>query len=148
MSMQTRLAGVSLRRLQGVHPELVKVVHAASLLSPMPFLVVEGVRTEARQRELYAQGRTAPGRIVTWTMKSKHIPGADGLGHAVDLCPIGAGGKPDWNNTNGFLEIGKAMMNSAMRLGVQLRWGWDWDGDRKLREKGETDGPHFELAAS
>lgn len=145
MPANTRIAGVSLRRLEGVHPHLVKVVHAASLICPAPFMVVEGVRTQARQAELYAQGRTKPGRKVTWTMESRHIPGADGYGKAVDLCPMAMGGKLDWNNANGFMEIGKAMMNSAMGLGIPIRWGWDWDGDRKLREQGETDGPHFEL---
>lgn len=145
MAANTRLAGVSLRRLEGVHPHLAKVVHAASLQCPVPFLVVEGVRTAKRQQELYAQGRTKPGKIVTWTTSSRHIPGPDGLGKAVDLCPLAAGGKADWNNVNGFMEIGKAMMNAAMALNIPIRWGWDWDGDRKLREKGETDGPHFEL---
>ena len=58
MAANTRLAGVSLRRLEGVHPHLAKVVHAASLQCPVPFLVVEGVRTAERQKELYAQGRT------------------------------------------------------------------------------------------
>ena len=32
----------------------------------------EGFRSQARQEELYAQGRTAPGQIVTWTHHSDH----------------------------------------------------------------------------
>jgi len=32
-------------------------------------------RSRDRQRMLYAQGRTAPGQIVTWTLASKHLDG-------------------------------------------------------------------------
>lgn len=59
----------------------------ASLLAALPDLqqvaeahglslgIVETLRSQERQRELYAQGRTEPGKIVTWTMKSKHLDG-------------------------------------------------------------------------
>lgn len=42
--------------------------------------VVSGGRTQAEQDRLYAQGRTLPGPIVTWTRNSAHIGG-----RAVDL---------------------------------------------------------------
>ena len=32
----------------------------------------EGYRSPERQRKLYAQGRTAPGPVVTWTLRSIH----------------------------------------------------------------------------
>ena len=38
--------------------------------------IVEGLRTPERQMELYAQGRTAPGPVVTWTTNSLHLRGA------------------------------------------------------------------------
>ncbi|MFN9213906.1 MAG: hypothetical protein ACK6DK_04925, partial [Gemmatimonadota bacterium] len=38
--------------------------------------VVEGRRSQARQDALYAQGRTAPGPVVTWTRDSAHRDGA------------------------------------------------------------------------
>lgn len=42
--------------------------------------VVSGLRTQAEQDRIYAQGRTAPGPIVTWTRSSAHTSG-----RAVDL---------------------------------------------------------------
>lgn len=42
--------------------------------------VVEGYRTPERQRALYAQGRTRPGDVVTWTLDSAHT-----RGRAVDI---------------------------------------------------------------
>jgi len=129
----------SLDRLKGVNPRLVAVVHRALELSAVDFTVVEGLRSRQRQAQLYAQGRTTAGKIVTWTLKSKHI---DGL--AVDLAPF-ADGKIDWTDLAKFDAIGAAMKKAAGELGVTIRWGADWDRDGKLREKGESDSPHFEI---
>ena len=35
--------------------------------------VTESGRTKERQQDLYDQGRTKPGEIVTWTLNSKHL---------------------------------------------------------------------------
>lgn len=122
-------------RLDGVDPSLVSVVRRAAEIGP-DMIVIEGLRTKERQAELYAQGRTALGKIVTWTMESKHI-----TAQAVDLGPHPL----DWNDTAGFDAISHAMFRAASQLGIHIRWGADWDGDGKPREKGETDSPHFEL---
>ena len=46
----------SLSRLEGVHPDLVRVVKkAASVLSDLDFTVLEGLRTVERQKQLVAQ---------------------------------------------------------------------------------------------
>ena len=34
--------------------------------------ITETYRSQERQNELYAQGRTKPGQIVTWTKNSRH----------------------------------------------------------------------------
>lgn len=126
----------SRERLTGVEPELAAVVKRAIELTTQDFMVLEGVRTVARQKQLYAQGRTAPGNIVTWTMRSKHIEGK-----AVDLVPWPV----DWNTASKFDAIYTAMMAAADELGVSIRSGMDWDGDGKLRERRESDSPHFEI---
>lgn len=88
--MPFTLSDRSRNNLKGVHPRLVHVVERALAICEQiggpDFTVIEGVRTEARQRELYAQGRTKPGRKVTWTLKSNHfVNPRTGWGHAVDL---------------------------------------------------------------
>ena len=130
------LGKTSLARLKGVDEQLVNIVKRAIEISEVDFTVMEGVRTLERQRELYAQGRTAPGKIVTWTMKSRHIEGK-----AVDLVPYPL----DWNDLEKFNKIKDAMFQAAREQDVNLRWGADWDGDGKYREKGEYDSPHFDL---
>ncbi|MDA5480860.1 M15 family metallopeptidase [Yersinia intermedia] len=122
--------------LKGVNASLVKVVRRALELSTVDFIVIEGVRTVARQQQLYAQGRTEPGKVVTWTMKSKHIDG-----NAVDLLPV-----TGWDNLASFKSVSKAMFQAASELGVKITWGADWNGNG-IQEKGETDSPHFEISA-
>lgn len=134
--MGFKLGKTSLARLKGVDETLANVVKRAIEISEVDFTVLEGVRTLERQRELYAQGRTAPGKIVTWTMKSRHIEGK-----AVDLVPYPL----DWNDLDKFNKIKDAMFQAAKELDVNLRWGADWDGDGNYREKGEYDSPHFEI---
>lgn len=134
-----QLGKTSLQRLEGVNHILVNVVKRAIQISKVDFMVVEGVRTFERQKELYAQGRTKPGKIVTWTMDSKHI---DAI--AVDLVPW-VDGKADWNNLQNFDQVALAMFRAASEQGVKLRWGADWNNNGVKREKGETDSPHFEL---
>lgn len=141
----TALSDASLQKLRGVHPDLQRVVQAAAQRLPFPVVVVEGVRTVDRQRELFAQGRTRPGKIVTWTMDSRHLVQRCGYGCAVDIAPVKPGGI-DWENKARFFEIGAAMKAAAANDNIPVRWGYDWDGDGKLMEKGEYDGPHFELA--
>lgn len=137
-----RLSIASKRKLEGVHPLLVAVVELALLKSKVDFKVIEGVRTEERQKVLYAQGRTAPGPIVTWTLNSNHfVNKTTGFGHAVDLLP-----EPyDWRDLKQFDLMAEAMMEAAKELGVTIRWGKDWNMNGKPGEKGETDSPHFEI---
>lgn len=126
----------SLDRLNGVDPRLVAVVKRAIEITTQDFMVLEGLRNPQRQAELYAQGRTAPGPVVTWTMQSPHLEG-----RAVDLVPYPV----DWNTLSKFDAIAKAMFDAAKEQGVSIRWGADWDRDGKPRERGETDSPHFEI---
>ena len=129
------------QRLHGVKPGLVNVVRLALGRSPVDFMVIEGFRTLARQQELYAQGRTTPGKIVTWTMKSKHLDGS-----AVDIAPVDDSGKILWDDLHAFDQMAAAMFAAAQELDIPIRWGADWDQDGVPRERGETDSPHFELA--
>ena len=139
--MTYALGAKSLERLQGVHPKLADVVKMAIELTKQDFMVLEGVRTPARQAELYAQGRTKPGQKVTWTLKSNHfINSKTGYGHAVDLVPFPI----DWSHKK-LDVVAKAMFAAADTLDVEIRWGANWDRDGKPREKGESDSPHFEL---
>ena len=140
------LTARDLKRLEGVDPRLVKVVKRAfdlwddsqGLNGPVRLMVLEGLRTKERQAELYAQGRTAPGKVVTWTMNSRHI-----TGHAVDIAPV-RGKEILWNDKGLFKAMIDLMLLAADECGVLIRSGQDWDMDGIRGEKGETDAVHFE----
>jgi len=118
-----RLSKRSWDRLDGVNPRLVGVVATAIQNTAVDFMVVEGVRTLERQRELVASG-------ASQTLNSRHL-----TGDAVDLAAW-VDGEPRWDWPL-YYRIADAMKESADDLGVRIVWGGDWESFR--------DGPHFEL---
>lgn len=125
----------SLEKLEGVHPDLVRVFKRAIEITKQDFKITEGVRTPKRQADLYAQGRTAPGKVVTWTLNSNHfVNPKTGYGHAVDVCPYPV----DWSKPAKFEAIAKAVKQAAAELNVRIEWGGDWSAKNR-------DLPHFQL---
>ncbi|HAL07464.1 MAG TPA: M15 family metallopeptidase [Brevundimonas sp.] len=121
--MSFRLSQRSRAALQGVHPDLVAVVEAALELTPVDFMVTEGLRTAARQAELVRAGASR-------TLNSRHL-----TGHAVDVAAwVDGQVRWDWPL---YPRIAEAFKAAAKGRGVRLIWGGDWP---RLR-----DGPHFEL---
>ena len=133
--MTHRLSQRSLDNLRGVHPLLVGTVTRAIRITDCNFVVIEGVRTKERQADLYAQGRTKPGRIVTWTMNSRHLLADDGFGRAVDLMAL-QDGKGVWAPWSLYEQIYQAMYEAASDVGASIVWGGHWE---------RRDGAHFEL---
>jgi len=160
--MAITLGQRSLARLDGVHPDLLRVVKRAAAMADArdDFTVLDGtVRTREQAWANWGKGRTAaqcaakgvpigyakPGEAkVTWLanpLSSKHVPKADGFSHAVDLAPFPI----DWTDLARFDRLAALMIAAAKAEKVAIRWGADWDRDGKPRERGETDSPHFEL---
>ena len=140
------LTARDLLRLQGVHPDLVKVVQAAapnfarSANPQQNLFVIVGLRTLAEQEALYAQGRTAPGLIVTWTLKSNHL-----TGHAVDLGII-LNGKYIGGENEAELKIydtlAETMLAAAASLKIAINWGV---GGIQSNGRPKADFDHFQL---
>ena len=118
-----KLSERSHRRLRGVHPALAAVVKRAIELTEVDFGVLEGVRTEHRQRLLFDRGASS-------TLNSRHL-----TGHAVDLgAYMGPELRWDWPL---YHKVAEAMKAAAFQLNIALEWGGDW--------KTFKDGPHFQL---
>jgi len=78
------------RSLDDLHPATrmrVKAVMAAMREYGYPMFVVRSYDSLKRQEQLYAQGRTTPGEIVTWITKGWHNIRMEGkpCARAVDL---------------------------------------------------------------
>lgn len=67
--------------------------------------ITEGYRTQERQNKLYASGRTEPGLLLTWTLKSKHTER-----RAFDYCFVGNDPYPkDTGQYKQIADIGKSI---------------------------------------
>jgi peptidoglycan L-alanyl-D-glutamate endopeptidase CwlK len=117
-----------------VNPALANLVRAAQdTLTPQNIFmsVYQGLRTAEEQNALYAQGRTAPGQIVT---NAKAGCSNHNYGLAVDIVPFhsGAGGPLNWNISSPPFQ---AMVAALKAQG--LVYGGDW--------KTFPDNDHFQL---
>ncbi|MHA6533046.1 M15 family metallopeptidase [Paenibacillus sp. BAC0078] len=128
-------------RLIGLHPAVLaaaKTLIERCYSCGVPVLITQGLRTIAAQDELYAQGRTKPGAIVT---NAKGGYSYHNYGLAIDfalLLPNGSNVswdmKRDGDNdqTSDWLEV----VRQAKDLGFE--WGGDWSSFK--------DYPHFQMS--
>lgn len=117
------------RRIEDLHPvvgELCRMFLDACEAKGHKLKVTQTYRTTEEQNALYAQGRTAPGKIVT------NAPAGYSwheMGRAFDVCFVGTDGQPSWAEGHPWEEIG----DIGEDLG--LEWGGRWK---------HADRPHFE----
>jgi peptidoglycan L-alanyl-D-glutamate endopeptidase CwlK len=131
-----KLDARSISRLEGIHPDLVKVVERAADLTDTPFIVTEGLRSIERQRKLVNAG-------ASQTMRSRHL-----TGHAVDLAAfVDLDGTGDYTSGDNirwdwplYDRIAIAMKGAAFKLNIPIEWGGSWTSLK--------DGPHFQLPFS
>ena len=149
--MTYKLSTKSQERLMGVEPELKEIVYEAIKVTKVDFGVIEGLRTEEKQKQLVESG-------ASQTMKSKHLDG-----RAVDLMAY-IGGRGSWE-LNVYDEIADAMKEASIKVDVAVRWGAAWtvtdirewkgtmeeamnsyiDTRRGQGRRPFIDAPHFEL---
>lgn len=115
------------KKLEGVHPDLVKVFHRGAEIAladhGLELVPLEGLRTLKRQKALFVAGSTT-------TLKSRHLDG-----HALDVASL-VDGEIDWSWPPFYL-IAESMKKAAAELSIPVEWGGDW---RKFK-----DGPHWQL---
>lgn len=121
--MISRLDPASEKKLAGVNYRLADFIRQLSLTQN--FRVTEGVRTKARQRQLYAEKKTR-------TLNSRHL-----VGRAVDIVPLVATGSGlavswEWQHFKPIIDAAKKL---ASELQFELVFGYDWGWDA----------PHIEM---
>lgn len=73
--------------------------------------LTETYRSQARQNQLYAQGRTEPGKIVTWTLNSRHTSR-----RAWDIAVIG----------KDLYDMAVIRQAGAIGQSLGITWGGEW----------------------
>lgn len=153
-----RYSWSSRSRLNTCDPRLIQVMEA--VLPVFDHKILEGARDFELQRHYFETG-------VSKTMASKHVvdlkKDPEAKSKAVDVVPY----PHRWDfekdlleaYKDGDLETAKAILHSIQRwamfighvlqaahdLGVKIRSGADWDGDKDLADQNFDDWPHFEL---
>ena len=117
----------SKQRLKGVDTKLVNVLN--ELVKIMDVTIIEGLRSQERQNELVAKGASK-------TKYSKHIQGK-----AVDVAPYPI----DWKDRVRFHYMGGMVRGIGQQLGVNIRWGGDWDSDGETKDNSFDDLVHVEI---
>ena len=121
----------SKERLKGVDVKLVNVLN--ELIKIMDVTIIEGVRSEAKQKEYFAKGKS---KIDGVTKLGQHQKGK-----AVDLAPYPI----DWNDRDRFYYMGGMLRGIAQQLKVDVRYGGDWDGDGQVYDNDFDDLVHIEV---
>ena len=125
--LMPRFGKRSKQRLKGVDTKLVNVLN--ELVKIMDVTIIEGLRSQERQNELVAKGASK-------TKYSKHIQGK-----AVDVAPYPI----DWKDRDRFHYMGGMVRGIGQQLGVNIRWGGDWDSDGETKDNSFDDLVHVEI---
>ena len=120
---------ISQERIRALHPKIIESVQSfiekAEEELNITLRIVQGFRTFKEQADLYAQGRTKPGRIVTWSPAGASY---HNYGLAIDIVPI-KNHVADWNYH--YKDIKP----------FATEFGFTWGGDFPA---GKKDLDHFE----
>ena len=110
--------------LQMVFNEVIKYVDCS---------VLEGHRSKDRQNSLYEDGKT---KVRYPNGRHNASPSC-----AVDVTPYPV----DWADRERQTLFAGFVLGVANQMGIELRWGGDWDQDFEVKDNGFDDFPHFEL---
>lgn len=132
---------ISISRVELLHPaireDVINFINDAEAGEDIILRIVQGLRTFKEQDDIYQQGRTKPGNIVT---RAKAGSSYHNYGLAIDVVQM-KDGKANWGYNY------KKLRPYYIKYG--FTWGADWDGDGKTKDEGDKDEhlidmPHFE----
>ena len=111
-------------RLQLVFNEVIRYVDCS---------ILEGHRSGERQNKLFEEGKT----------KVKYPNGRHNANpsRAVDVAPYPI----DWDDRERFHLFAGFVLGIAKAMGIELRWGGDWNMNFEVDDNQFDDFPHFEL---
>jgi peptidoglycan L-alanyl-D-glutamate endopeptidase CwlK len=112
------------KRLQDLFNEVIKHVDCS---------VLEGHRDEERQNKLYIERKT---KVKFPNGRHNSSPS-----RAVDVTPYPV----DWEDRERQTLFAGFVIGTARAMGLNVRWGGDWDQDFEVQDNKFDDFPHFEL---
>ena len=95
--------------------------------------IIEGHRGEERQNKAFADGKS---KVKYPNGKHNQIPSI-----AVDVAPYPI----DWSDRDRFHYFGGFVLGVAKEMGMNIRWGGDWNQDTHTKDNKFDDLVHFEI---
>lgn len=95
--------------------------------------IIEGHRGEERQNKAYADGKS---KVKYPNGKHNQNPSI-----AVDVAPYPI----DWSDRDRFHYFGGFVLGVAKEMGMNIRWGGDWNQDTETKDNKFDDLVHFEI---
>ncbi len=95
--------------------------------------VIEGHRGKERQNAAYNKGNS---KLKFPNGKHNKSPSI-----AVDVAPYPI----DWSDRDRFHYFGGFVLGVAKEMGMNIRWGGDWDSDGDVKDNGFDDLVHVEI---
>ena len=121
----------SRKQMENIHPDLKKVLN--EVIKYVDCSVLEGQRSAERQNKLFAEGRTK--------VKYPHGRHNANPSRAVDVVPYPI----DWDDRERFHLFAGFVLGIAKSMGINLRWGGDWNQNFEVDDNQFDDFPHFEI---
>ena len=121
----------SKERLLTCHTDIIRVFN--EVIKYVDFSVSEGHRGQELQDKYYEEGKS----------KAKYPNGKhNGIpSRAIDVIPYPV----DWKDRERQTLFAGFVLGIAKSMGINLRWGGDWDQDWQVQDNKFDDFPHFEI---
>lgn len=132
---------ITQKRIDKLHPiirdEVQRIIAGCDLVltGRAKVRITQGLRTFQEQEQLYAIGRTKPGKKVTNAKAGQSI---HNYGLAVDICLIIDGKTASWDTAKDWDNDKIADWYECVK--IFAKYGWEWGGNWKTFK----DLPHFE----
>jgi len=121
----------SRKKLEECHPDIQKIFNFVIL--HFDNKVTYGFRGQMDQDGLYYAGKS---QVKFPNSKHNSLPS-----RAIDVCPYPI----DWGDERRFIFLAGFILGTAKMMGINLRWGGDWNSDTEVKDNKFNDYGHFEL---
>ena len=121
----------SLKVRDELHPKLQLVVD--QVIKIIDCSLICGHRDEETQNKAFEDGYSS---VKFPNSKHNKLPS-----HAVDIVPFPS----QYSDEKYVMLLAGIVLGVAHGLGIELRWGGDWDGDGDMYDQNLKDPYHFEL---
>ena len=126
-----RFGARSRNALHSCDERLIKVFN--EVIKTVDCSVLEGHRDKTKQNKLYGEGKT---KVQYPSGRHNKLPSM-----ACDVVPYPV----DWDDRERFHLFSGFVLGIASSMGINLRWGGDWNQNWFVDDNKFDDFPHFEI---